>query len=156
MIEVPLTQGLFAIIDDEDFSIISKYKWCAHRRRSRSGFYAVTNIGGRKNHKTLQMHRLILGLSFADKRQGDHINGDSLDNRRINLRIATHAENQHNRRVSASAGVRFRKRWEAYITHNNKYLYLGTFDTSAEALSARIEAEKKYFGEFSPRRENIG
>ena len=88
--------------------------------------------------RNISMHRLL-----TDAPKGtvvDHINHDKLDNRDENLRICTIAENVRNR--SKQTGVRFRKdrnKWQAYITHNYKYIHIGYYDTQEEAISKRNE-----------------
>ena len=89
----------------------------------------------------------------------DHINGVRDDNRIINLRACTPSQNNMNRKVSdcnksGKTGVSKNtrtKRWEAYITLNRKRKGLGHFVNKQDAINARIEGEKKYFGEFAPR-----
>ena len=88
----------------------------------------------------------------------DHINRDRLDNRKNNLRIATHQQNTINRSVQSNnisniPGVSWRKdrnKWRAYIAVNKKQISLGMFKTKEEAIKARKEGEIKYFGEFAP------
>ena len=93
----------------------------------------------------------------------DHISGDTLDNRKENLRICTPLDNGKNRKVSIRntsgfVGVQFRElthRWEAMITTNGKRIRLGGFLDINDAIAARKAAEELYFGEFSPRREKL-
>ena len=88
--------------------------------------------------------------------QVDHINGNPLDNRKANLRLVTNQQNQFNSKNTGSGdnsrkGVSFRKdrnKWRAYITLNGKQIALGSFDTEAEAIEARIQAEEKYYREY--------
>jgi len=92
--QIELTHGQVAIIDDADFWIISAFKWRAHYCESVHGYYATTSrcIGGKKIH--LLMHRLIL-----DAPKGfdvDHRNHNTLDNRRENIRVCTRKENLAN------------------------------------------------------------
>jgi hypothetical protein len=152
---IPLTQGRIVFVDDEDYALVEKYKWFLRRGRN-GNCYAVANTGGgRKKTTSLLMHRFLLRLR-PHQHQVDHINGCGLDNQRHNLRVASHAENQRNRKCTQTTGVRFRmnrNRWEAHISVNDKQLYLGQFSTFATALAARVAAEQKYFGEFAPRRD---
>ena len=87
----------------------------------------------------------------------DHINGDTLDNRKCNLRICTQADNmknqkKHIRNTSGYKGVSWNKKskaWEVSITQNGKRHYLGMYKDKEEAIKVRKEAEEKYFGEYN-------
>src|SRR5689334_16735192 len=90
---IPLTRGQSAIVDDTDFEWLSQWKWCALPTHRKDGYYAVRRTPN-SNGKLLFMHKFILG---ATTNQGDHINGNKLDNRRDNLRPATRKQNLFNR-----------------------------------------------------------
>lgn len=149
MKEIPLTQGLVALVDDDDYEWLMRRRWHANRNRPTAKFYAQSVI----NKKNTIMHRLILGARKGE--QVDHINGDGLDNRRTNLRICNGSQNQHNRKLqinnkSGYKGVYFNKRkWTARIVVNNKKIYLGRFTDPTEAARAYDEAAKKLHGEFA-------
>jgi len=153
--KIKLTQGKFALVDDADFDWLNQWKWYAQKQRNT--FYAVRNVRVGLKQKIVKMHRLILGLDFDDGRQGDHINMDTLDNRRANLRIAIHAQNQRNRgrnanNTSGYKGVYWnkqKKKWRAYIKVNGKQKYLGYFDDPIKAARAYDEAAKKHHKEFA-------
>ena len=155
MIEIPLTQGKIALIDDEDYELVSRHTWYAYK--GKYTFYVVTAIGGRRNPQTLLMHRLILGLDFGDKLHVDHINSNGLDNRRSNIRIATRQQNGRNQRphgdaVSGFKGIYYhknRRKWVAKIQVDGKQLHLGVFLDEADAAQAYDEAAIKYFGRFA-------
>lgn len=133
-----------AIIDTEDKEIVSKHKW------------GCTPDGYVKSSaQRLLLHRLV--MNCTDKYlQVDHINGNPLDNRKANLRLVTNQQNQFNSKNTGSGnnsrkGVSFRKdrnKWRAYIMLNGKQIALGSFDTEAEAIKARIQAEEKYYQEY--------
>src|SRR5688572_29872489 len=95
--EVRLSTGEIVLVDAEDLSLVRKHSW--HASRKRTVVYARTSVkdGDGPNRRSMPMHRLILGVT--DPRiEVDHINGNGLDNRRSNLRLATHADNSANRR----------------------------------------------------------
>jgi hypothetical protein len=150
-ITVPLTQGFVAFVDAEDYDRVAGHKWHAVRRSS-GLVYAATNIrqlDGRQ--KSLQMHRLLL----PEAERVDHINGIGTDNRRENLRSATHTENMQNRKkhknnTSGFKGVYAAKgRWRAAIRANGQKHNLGYFDSPEEASAAYDEASQRLHGEFS-------
>ena len=150
--KIPLTQGKFALVDDEDFEWLIQYKWY-YMNVAPNGGYAATG-----NKPSRYMHRVILNPAIGS--ETDHVNGDGLDNRRCNLRACTHAENIWNKRnhrgssskykgvVFHSAGKR-RKRWVANIYTNGTRTYLGYFKTAEEAAYAYDKAAKALFGEFA-------
>jgi hypothetical protein len=95
MIEITLTRGKIALVDETDFELVSSVQWAFDPgTRSRNG-YAKGQIGkGRKDRKTVYMHRLIIGAKRGEL--VDHINRNSLDNRRCNLRFATPTQSSSN------------------------------------------------------------
>jgi len=151
-VEISLTQGAVAFIDDEDYGLVSQYKWCLDIKRNL--FYAMTKgyIDGK--HKNIKMHQLIMGAKHGQI--VDHINHDGLDNRRANLRFCTHAENCRNsyarKGYSKYKGVSFYKntqKWSASIMLEGKSKYIGSFFLEEDAARAYDEVAKKYFGEFA-------
>jgi AP2 domain len=154
---LPLTRGLFAIIDAADYDWLSRWHWYAIK--ARNGFYAVRHALTKKKitGKHVYLHRFILGLKDSDERQGDHRNGVTLDHRRKNLRPASEEENKrnckmHRTNTSGRKGVyydKIRKKWVAQIKFENKTIMLGRFSTFEEACAVREAAEKKYHGDFA-------
>ena len=157
---IPLTKEQWSFVDEEDFHSLTKWKWFACER-SNGKFYAARNAP-RKLRKLgirfIYMHREILGLSSDDRLEPDHVEPSAtLDNRKINLRPATHSENLRNASLSKNnksgrKGVSWRKetqKWHAAIGHNGKSISLGDSDDFVESCRAREEAEKKYHGEFA-------
>ena len=121
-------------------------------------YWSMDNNGYPQKSDGVRVHNLVLG-----KRDGfiiDHINGDKLNNRKTNLRFATHKENMINRKISKNnttgyIGVYISKKMEykSRIGVDRKTIQLGTFDNIEEAIKARLKAELKYFGkEFAPQR----
>lgn len=158
MKEIPLTKGAVAIVDDEDYERISEHSWAINPM----GGYAVRK--GNKNRgepRTIQMHREILQAPAG--LQIDHINGNTLDNRKENLRFADVQKNAFNRgkpAVSCTSiykGVCKRKNrpnWKARIKYNDRHVELGTYVDEAYAAAVYNFAAAIFFGDF--RRENAG
>lgn len=150
---ISLSQGQSAIVDRDDFEILSKTNWYAHWSPSSKSFYAVRKSprnGGQG--KMVWMHREIMGLAFGDILLVDHINGDSLDNRKANLRFANKAENGRNRKPTGKVkGVTFNrnKKWVAQITVNRKNIYLGSYTSQELAHEAYKEAAARLHGDFA-------
>jgi hypothetical protein len=153
MREILLTQGQVAIVDDADFYWLSQWKWHAQWVPGQRNFIAVRTYEA----KSILMHRAILGLDQGDKRQGDHKNGITLDNRRDNLRIAVPSQNTWNQGVRRNnttgyKGVYFyakTRRWGAKIGVQRKAIFLGYFSTPELAHEAYCAAAEKYHGEFA-------
>ena len=151
--EIPLTQGKVAIVDDKDYPIINSFKWSAAVRYSAKSerCYAVRSVG----KKVILMHRLILGIT--SELQCDHINGDGLDNRRSNLRIATNTQNQMNRQKQPRCTSQFkgvcwdksRKKWVALIMVNQKHIHLGRYNEEIDAAKAYDAAAKMLFRKYA-------
>lgn len=153
-IVISLTQNQFTIIDFED-EWVRQYNWFSKFNVCTKSFYAMRSIRiDNKQTVTVSLHREILKPDFMF--QVDHINHDTLDNRRSNLRFVTASQNQMNRvkridNTSGVTGVYWHKRdniWLSNITVNDKTIHLGYFENFDDAITARKEAELKYFGEY--------
>lgn len=96
---IPLSQGLFATVDDFDFDRISQHSWFAVRNKNT--FYAVRNVTINGKRRLEKMHREILSINDS-KVFVDHKNGDGLNNTRDNLRISNNSQNSANRITSKS------------------------------------------------------
>lgn len=153
---IPLGRGLFAKVDDEDYDFLMQWKWSAIPKSN--GHYARRGSG----RKTIRMQRLLMGLGAwkDDKRIIDHLDGDTLNNQKSNLRICTSLQNNQNsaRRKHSSfpyKGVcRFSKnKCCSKIVVNKKQITLGVFSNTPEgileAAKTYDEAAKRYFGEFA-------
>ncbi len=142
---IPLTQGKFAIVDAEDFDWLSNYKWRAIWSKFTKSFYAIRYEKKNGHTTTIYMAREILGLKYGDKRQADHIDHVTLDNRRSNLRTVTSQQNHFNQRKTK--GYRYHKlgkKYQARIGLNCKQIHLGLFRTAKDAHNAYLEAKKLY------------
>lgn len=134
------------LADAEDYEKLSKHSWCLMQ-----GKYPVARIDG----TNIKMSRYLFD-NLTSKMFVDHINGNTLDNRKQNLRICTPQENSWNkgktRGSTMPTGVRKTEsgKFEARIMVNRKNMSLGTYGTLSEAVDARRKAEIKYFGEFAP------
>lgn len=148
-------------IDKEDYDKLKDYK--IYRRCNDKKNYAYFSIRG--TSKKVTVHRFLMGLAdtkYSIDQVIDHINGDSLDNRKSNLRICTQHENSKNgRKKNKTVGVRYIKsyngtnkgKWNAQITSNYKTIFLGYYDTKEEAILARLKKEKEICQEYGPNRD---
>ena len=138
--DISLTQGKFAIIDGDDFFRVGLFKWhaicdsgCSWRARRRNG------------NKLVYLSREIMNCSQGDL-VVDHINGNTLDNRKINLRVVSprrNMQNMHIKKTSKYPGVRLHKgRWQAEIYIKPKQYFLGSFGSEDDAYEVyRIACE---------------
>lgn len=147
---IPLTMGASALIDEEDMPLIAGLSWSS--QRTSSGIYAKSWFDG----GNVYMHRWILRIPRGDRRIVDHINGDTLDNRKSNLRITDKYGNARNRRPnlmragSKYKGVSWSKsRWVAKIRHMGRHIHLGRFQCETDAALAYDRAARDLFGEFA-------
>lgn len=131
------------LIDVEDIEKVKDLKWHLDSR----------NYAKNGKLKTL-MHRIIMSAKKGE--YVDHINHNTLDNRKNNLRIVTNQQNGMNRSLgldntSGCTGVSFNKnnsKWIVQIGVNRRLVYLGHYDTLNEAINVRKQAEVKYFGDY--------
>jgi hypothetical protein len=132
----------YTVIDIEDLDIVRHWRWCL------SGGYAARRDRSDSEPKSIRLHREIVGLQHGDTREVDHIDRDTLNNRRSNLRIVNRAGNMQNsssRRGSTSPylGVSWHKpngMWRAQIAVNGKKIHLGDFADEQQAARVAREA----------------
>lgn len=155
MKKIPLTQGYFALVDDEDFESLNRVKWYAQKvqyggyRATRTCYCPLV-----KQKCQLYMHRQI--TNCPHRLQVDHVDHNTLNNQKSNLRICTNTQNQGNSKPCISTskykGITWYKRdkkWEAQIKINYKTIHLGRFNSEIEAAKVYDIAAKKHFGEFA-------
>lgn len=161
MKEIELTQGQIALIDDQDYDYLNQWKWYAQWALSNNSYYAQRSIRIELKRTLQFMHRVILerkiGRELYKGEQVDHINHDTLDNRRENLRLATRSQNLMNRikqqnNTSGYKGVSWHKhsqKWRATIKIGSRHTHLGLFDTPKDAYDAYCKAADELHGEFA-------
>lgn len=150
---IKTNNGYESIIDDED-SWLAGFTWSV-KKKTETNIYLFRSVqNGRGGRYTLYLHREIMGLRWGDRRMVDHINRDTLDNRRQNLRVCEGAENQRNRRLSKnnSTGVNgvclaSDGKYEAYIKVNGKTVYVGRASKIEDAAKMRDGAESELWGQ---------
>ena len=106
MKKIPLTQGLFAVVDDRDFGHVNSFKWCANKGAKNKTAYAVRGVRLGGKYRREFMHRVI--LEVGDNEIVDHINHDTLDNRRGNLRIGVQKQNLLNREGNEGSSSKYK------------------------------------------------
>ena len=159
---IPLTKGMEAMVDDDCYEELSKYKWCA--KKNKRNYYAERSHWDGCRFVSIQMHRQIIGRPNGDGLFCDHINMNGLDNRRENLRLVTRSVNTHHARLrkdntSGFYGIylsRNRKKWVATIKVNNKRHHGGTFSCITDAIAARDSLARKHFGECAVLNMEVG
>jgi hypothetical protein len=144
---IPLNHGHHAILDATDIELVRGFVW--YLRISHAGNkYAKANTPDGGHH---YLHRLILGITDPGVKV-DHRDGDGLNCRRSNLRIASVADNNRNRRSKRGfyKGVHsHRRKWYAIIGYQGKRIYLGLFSTPEAAAIAYNRKATELFGQFA-------
>lgn len=127
----------YALVDDDVFARVGHLRWSL----SDKGYV-------QRRADNVRLHRLVMGLVTGDPREVDHRDGNQLDNRRRNLRLASDAEQAQNRRGRGDSSSRFRGvsardgRWIARVQSDGRSYNLGTFETEEEAAAAARGARR--------------
>lgn len=156
MKQIEITQGKFALVDDEDYEYLNQFKWCATKGWN-DNWYAVRSarVREKKEKKMVYMHREVMNFP---KNKVDHKDHNGLNNQKENLRVATDGENSSNTtsRLNSSSpyiGVYLRanrkKKWAACIRKGGVTKYIGSFYKIEDAALAYNEAAKLVHGEFA-------
>lgn len=147
-------QGDTILVDDSDYEWISSFKWSVKKAPGRPAYARTTLIDSSGAKTTASMHRMIIRPDAGQV--VDHIDHNTLNNQRSNLRVCTVAENCRNSRkrngLHLPKGVSFisrDQRYQAYIYVNGRRVYLGNYLDQREAAHAYNRAAIKYFGEFA-------
>jgi hypothetical protein len=156
---IPLTQGQFALVWEEDYRWLCQYLWMARWNTTARAFYATRTLPmvNRVPGAIIPMHRDILGLQPGDPIQGDHKWGITLDNRRDQIRRADESQQQHNKGLQNNNKSGFkdvhyepsRKMFRASIQSRGKRRILGRRKTAEEAFALIVEAAQREHGEFA-------
>lgn len=145
------SQGKFALVDDKDFESVKDFKWQTNRQG-----YVVRCIWANGKPCIVALHRAIIGCPKG--MEVDHINGNVLDNRRTNLRLASRSQNSMNKaktkkpKSSIYKGVKWdkqMKKWRANICINYKLIFIGLFNNEKQAALAYDKKAKELHGEFA-------
>jgi hypothetical protein len=155
---ISVTKGQHVVVDDADYEFLSQWKWAAAYSPYTQTFYAMRTYmpKGRRGKKlSIRMHRQIVGC--VKGMDVDHINGNTLDNRRGNLRICTRGENSRNQKTRSSnssgyKGVSWdinREKWSARIMRDGKTVNIGRFTSLDQAALAYNDAALAYHGPYA-------
>ena len=155
---IPLSRGLFAQIDDNDYERVNQFKWCAMVcKKGKNKWYVVRNIKvGVNKWKHQMLHRFIMN-EINPEIFIDHWDHNGLNCQKVNLRSCSCTQNNGNRvhiptENNPYKGVSWDKRLKKYnaqISINNKTKYLGLHQNAEDAAIAYNRAALEYFGEFA-------
>lgn len=148
---VRLTRGMFAIVDEEDFERVNQYMW--HVKRDKNNYYAVRSSSPTKNIESISLHNFIKN----DRGMVDHINGNGLDDRKINLRFCTNMENLQNSKPMRGKSSKYKGvslftrygKFAAQIRVNGVPMVIGYYDDETDAARAYDNKAKDVFKEFA-------
>jgi hypothetical protein len=153
MKELKLTKGYVAIVDDEDFEIVSQWHWSATKCCDKVYARRTQRYGNKKVQ--VYLHRYLMNIHLCDKTVFcDHKDRDTMNNQKSNLRVCTAAENQRNKTKKRNGMHKYmgvsanHKRFSASLSLNGKRVYIGTYDTQEEAAIAYNKKKIEVHGDF--------
>jgi hypothetical protein len=152
MKEIPLTRGMVALVDDEDYAWLMQWRWRLLPSKNNC-FYATTSVPSGGKNKSISMHRMI--LKTPKGMLTDHIDGNGLNNQRSNLRACTSLQNSRNKARESSATYAYKgiqpvgNKWRARLFVPGKKHHIGVYATPEEAARAYDKAAIQEFGEFA-------
>lgn len=151
--EIECTKGKVALVDDDDYPLVSQFRWFSWVSSSGT-WYARRTVTDGSGRGSASMHRTI--MCPPDNLDVDHINGDGMDNRRENLRVCTTKQNCANTKLplpkSGYRGVYYdadRRRWLAQVTINGRSKVVGRFKSPSQAAISRDLAAYELYGDFA-------
>ena len=150
--KIKLKDGTEILIDDEDYELVSQYKW--HKVKYQTRYYIQTHVYILGKRNTTLLHRVIMKAKKGQ--QVDHINHNGFDNRKENLRFCSYKQNQQNRKQNygkspykGEAWNSKYNKWKAHIGVDNKQIFLGYFGSEIEAAQEYDKKAEELFGEFA-------
>jgi hypothetical protein len=154
--QIPITKGYVVLVDDEDYTWLSEWKWKAlvNVRKNVTHVYAVRHETKGGVTRPILMHRVIANAPRGT--QVDHINFNGLDNRRLNLRICTHSQNSTHKRFNSNAfglkGIQYKggpRPWVGVVTKDRRVYRTEYYVTALEAAAAYDRLAVELHGEFA-------
>jgi hypothetical protein len=150
------TKGQFAVVGIDDFPLLSQLKWQAYWSDHTQSYYpkcAWHDPTRKSRQRHISMSRLIMGVVDDPSVWVDHINHDTMNHRRNNLRLANAKQSARNRRIRRAQGLKWTTpasngRWIAQVTVDEKRIYLGQYDTAEEAHEVSKTVMLKSHAEF--------
>lgn len=163
MKQIPLTNGHFSLVDDEDYDFLMQWKWCLIQYKNGKKYAirteTVQTAGGKKVRKTIRMHRLI--NKTPDGLETDHRDDNGLNNQKYNLRDATRGQNMMNKKSYVGSAIQFkgvyacRKKYRAIISFNKVRKHLGYFSSETDAARAYNAAAIVHHGDFAKLNQGV-
>ncbi len=152
--QIPLRNGGFALVDAADYDDLARFNWRSVQG-SKGKPYLHRNVQNADGSRTYEsMRRRLIGVPGL---WVDHIDGDTFNNTRANLRLCTPSENARNRKAQAGSSSRFvgvtllkrNGKWQASIEVKGRHVHIGHFASETEAALARDRVASATFGEFA-------